>query len=166
MKKCLTQKNPKMCDPILVTLLKMRLCYSQSSRENTTPSSAHPHKPLIRKCPPPPPPVEDLAQMIYISQFVSLYRGSERPNTGQEGHNEVKNVKKDKRAILFSPFYLEEMESYWSLSVSRAEQAHSCIQISSTARHKGQPWFINIEHKTIKHLTRINSRTFNLSRQV
>ena len=28
-----------MCDPILVTLLKMRPHYSQSSRENATPSS-------------------------------------------------------------------------------------------------------------------------------
>ena len=32
-------KNPKMYDPILVTLLKMRRHYSQSSRENATPSS-------------------------------------------------------------------------------------------------------------------------------
>ena len=32
-------KHPKMCDPILVTLLKMRPHYSQSSRENATPSS-------------------------------------------------------------------------------------------------------------------------------
>ena len=30
---------PKMCDPILVTLMKMRLYYSQSSRENATLSS-------------------------------------------------------------------------------------------------------------------------------
>ena len=36
---CLTPKNSKMCDPILVTLLKMRPHYSQSSRENATPSS-------------------------------------------------------------------------------------------------------------------------------
>ena len=39
MKNCFTPKNPKMCDPILVTLLKMRPHYSQSSRENATPSS-------------------------------------------------------------------------------------------------------------------------------
>ena len=39
MKNCLTSKNPKMCHPILVTLLKMRPHYSQSSRENATPSS-------------------------------------------------------------------------------------------------------------------------------
>ena len=32
-------KNQKMCDPILVTLLKMRPHYSQSSRENATPFS-------------------------------------------------------------------------------------------------------------------------------
>ena len=40
MKNFLTpQKNLKMCDPILVTLLKMRPHYSQSSHENATPSS-------------------------------------------------------------------------------------------------------------------------------
>ena len=39
MKNCLTPQNPEMCDPILVTLLKMRPHYSQSSRENVTPSS-------------------------------------------------------------------------------------------------------------------------------
>ena len=38
MENCLTPNNPKMCDPILATLLKMRPCYSQSSRENATPS--------------------------------------------------------------------------------------------------------------------------------
>ena len=32
-------QNPKMWDPILVTLLKMQPHYSQSSRENATPSS-------------------------------------------------------------------------------------------------------------------------------
>ena len=34
MKNFLTPKIPKMCDPILVTLLKMRPHYNQSSREN------------------------------------------------------------------------------------------------------------------------------------
>ena len=38
-KNCLTPKEPKMCDPILVTLLKMQPQYSQSSHENVTPSS-------------------------------------------------------------------------------------------------------------------------------
>ena len=32
-------KNQKICDPILVFLLKMRPHYSQSSRENATPTS-------------------------------------------------------------------------------------------------------------------------------
>ena len=32
-------KNQKMCEPILVTLLKMQPHYSQSSRENATPSN-------------------------------------------------------------------------------------------------------------------------------
>ena len=32
-------QHPKMCDPILVTLLKMQSHYSQSRRENATPSS-------------------------------------------------------------------------------------------------------------------------------
>ena len=39
MKNCLTPKNPKMCHPIRVTLLKFRPLYSQSSCENATPSS-------------------------------------------------------------------------------------------------------------------------------
>ena len=34
-------KNQKMCFPILVTLLKMRPHYSQSSRENATPLASH-----------------------------------------------------------------------------------------------------------------------------
>ena len=39
MKNCLTPNNSKMCDPIVVTLLKMRPHNSQSGRENATPSS-------------------------------------------------------------------------------------------------------------------------------
>ena len=49
-------KNPKICNPILVTLLKMRLHYTHSSRENATPSS---DTSLLGSCkgvPPPPPP--------------------------------------------------------------------------------------------------------------
>ena len=34
-----TRQIPKMCDPILATVLKMQSHYSQSSRENATPSS-------------------------------------------------------------------------------------------------------------------------------
>ena len=49
-------KNPKMCDPILVTLLKMQPHYSQSSRENATPSSGTSPLASHKEVPPPPPP--------------------------------------------------------------------------------------------------------------
>ena len=39
----LTPKNPKMCDPILVTLLKMRPHYSQSVVKMQPHPAAHPH---------------------------------------------------------------------------------------------------------------------------
>ena len=54
MKNCLTPKNPKMCDPILVTLLKMRRHCSQSSRENVTPSSGTSPLASYKEVPPPP----------------------------------------------------------------------------------------------------------------
>ena len=47
-------KNQKMCDPILVTLLKMRPHYSQSSRENATPSSGTSPLGSYKETPPPP----------------------------------------------------------------------------------------------------------------
>ena len=46
-------KSPKMCDPILVTPLKMRPRYSQSRRENATPSSGA--SPLASYVEVPPP---------------------------------------------------------------------------------------------------------------
>ena len=55
MKNCLTPKSPKMCDPILVTLLKMRRHYSQSSCENATPSSGTSPLASYGEVPPPPP---------------------------------------------------------------------------------------------------------------
>ena len=57
MKNCLTPKNPKMCDPILVTLLKMRPHYSQykSSSENVTPSSGTSLLASHKEVPPSPP---------------------------------------------------------------------------------------------------------------
>ena len=48
-------KNPKMCDPILVTLLKMQPYSSQSSRENATPSSGTSPLASYKEVPPPPP---------------------------------------------------------------------------------------------------------------
>ena len=56
MKNFLTPKNPKMCDPILVTLLKMRPHYSHSSRENATPSSSTSPLASYKEVPHPPPP--------------------------------------------------------------------------------------------------------------
>ena len=53
---CLTPKNPKMCDPILVTLLKIRPHYGQSSRENATPSSGTSPLAPYKEAPPPPAP--------------------------------------------------------------------------------------------------------------
>ena len=44
---------PKMCDPILVTLLKMQPHYSQSSRENATPSSGTSPVASYKEVPPP-----------------------------------------------------------------------------------------------------------------
>ena len=43
-----------MCDPILVTLLKMQPHYSQSSRENATPSSGTSPVASYKEVPPPP----------------------------------------------------------------------------------------------------------------
>ena len=54
MKNCLTPKNPKMCDPILVTLLKMRPHYNHSSRENATPSSGTSPLACYKEVPYPP----------------------------------------------------------------------------------------------------------------
>ena len=55
MKNCLTPKKPKMCDPILVALLKMRPHFSQSSRENATPFSGTSPLASYKDVTPPPP---------------------------------------------------------------------------------------------------------------
>ena len=49
-------QNPKMCDPILVSLLKMQPHSSQSSRENATPSSGTSPLASYKEVPPSPPP--------------------------------------------------------------------------------------------------------------
>ena len=46
-------KNPKICDPILVTLLKMLPDHSQPSRENATPSSGTSPLASYEEVPPP-----------------------------------------------------------------------------------------------------------------
>ena len=52
----LTPKNPKMCDPMVITLFKMRPHDSQSSRENVTPSSGTSLYASYKEVPYPPPP--------------------------------------------------------------------------------------------------------------
>ena len=54
MKNCLTQKNPKMCDPILVTLLKWDHIMVNPVVKMRPHPTAHPRYPLIRKYPPHP----------------------------------------------------------------------------------------------------------------
>ena len=54
MKNCLTPQNLKMCDPILVTPLKMRAHYSQCSSENATPSNGTSPLASYKEVPPPP----------------------------------------------------------------------------------------------------------------
>ena len=59
-------KNPKMCDPILVTLLKMRPHHSQFSRENATPSSGTSKLASYKEVlPPPPHPSGKEANLVY-----------------------------------------------------------------------------------------------------
>ena len=61
-------KNPKMCNSILVTPLKMQPHYSQSSRENSTPSSGTSPVASYKEIPPrvgahqmePPSPIQAL----------------------------------------------------------------------------------------------------------
>ena len=55
MKNCLSPKNPKICDPILVTLLKIRPHFSQSGRENAAPSSGTSPLASYEEVPPLPP---------------------------------------------------------------------------------------------------------------
>ena len=62
-------KNQKMCDPILVTLSKMRPQCSHSSRENATPSSGtSPLASSYKEVPPPPPELEVHAQISSQNQ--------------------------------------------------------------------------------------------------
>ena len=48
-------KNQKMCNPMIVTLLKKRPHYSQSSHKNVTPSSGTSPSAPYKEVPPPPP---------------------------------------------------------------------------------------------------------------
>ena len=72
MKNCLSPKNPKMYDPMLVTLLKMQPHYSQSSCENATPSSSTSPLASYRKYPPLPPGCSlDIKKPCYERKSIS-----------------------------------------------------------------------------------------------
>ena len=57
-------KNPKMCGPIPVMLLKTRPHYSQSSREHATPLGGTSPLPSYKEVPPPPPDCVRLAKFL------------------------------------------------------------------------------------------------------
>ena len=66
-----------MCDPILVTLLKMRPHYSQSSGENATPSSGTFSLTTYKEVPtttPPPPPTH--TPRSFDQSSLVLFKGS------------------------------------------------------------------------------------------
>ena len=67
-------KNPKMCDPILVTPLKMQPHYSQSSRENATPSSGTSPVASYKQV----PPGVYFSSKIYSNSFFYSYQWDRR----------------------------------------------------------------------------------------
>ena len=67
-----------MCDPILVTLLKMRPHYSQSSRENVTSSSGTSPSASYKEVLPPPPP------KAYVS-YLALKNGHKQNTHSKSG---------------------------------------------------------------------------------
>ena len=83
MQNCFIPKNPKMCNPKLVTLLKMRPHYSQSSRENATPSNGTSPLASHEEVPPPPPATFD-----FYYFWLDLWRKIKGP------HNNKKNKTK------------------------------------------------------------------------
>ena len=58
-------KNQKMCNPILVTLLKQRSHYIQSSHKNATPSSGTSPLASYKEVPPTPPPPPPLTTPLH-----------------------------------------------------------------------------------------------------
>ena len=63
-------KNPKMYDPILVTLLKKQPHHSQSSRENATPSSGTSPLASYTEVPAPPPGPPQNYNLFWIDHLV------------------------------------------------------------------------------------------------
>ena len=94
MKNCLTPKNPKMCDPILVTLLKMRPHYSQSSLENATPSSDTFLLASYKEVPPTPP-----AAMLCRLSTHEIYLA----------HSIFLHAQREGRVVIFRPHHLHRL---------------------------------------------------------
>ena len=76
-------KNQIMCDPILVTLLKMRPYYSQFGRENATPSSGT--SPLVSYVEVPPPPHSEQIWACLGHMHNYLYIKGHRTQTQYDG---------------------------------------------------------------------------------
>ena len=70
-------KNPKMCDPIQVTLLKAQPRYSQTGCENATSSSDTSPLASNKEVHPPPPPGQNLDLMkssLYVIQTNTIQK--------------------------------------------------------------------------------------------
>ena len=78
-------KNQIMCDPILVTLLKMRPHYSHSSRENATPSSGTSSLASYEEVPPPPHPNSEQIWACLGHMHNYLYIKGHRTQTQYDG---------------------------------------------------------------------------------
>ena len=79
-------KNPKMCHPIVVTLLKMQPHYGQSSRENVTASSGA--SPLASYKEVPAPPGQGTRSYAATARLLTLVKPAETlacdwPNTNE-----------------------------------------------------------------------------------
>ena len=72
MKNFLTPKNPKMCDPTLVTVWKMQRHYRQSSRENATPSSGTSPFASYKEVTPPPSPLHPFYTWLLSNSVLSV----------------------------------------------------------------------------------------------
>ena len=99
MKNCLTPKNQKMRDPILVTLLKMRPHKSHSNRENVVPSSGTSLLACYKNVTPhPPPPSARAAMLRRLSTHEYLYILYYFLHAQREG-----------RVVIFRPHHLHRL---------------------------------------------------------
>ena len=93
-------QNPKICDPILETLLKMRPHYSHSSRENATPSSGTSPLASCKRLSPPPPGLHHLLWFRsagYSWNFFSRGYCNFKPN--QDGNSNSKGNRKSRGSV-------------------------------------------------------------------